>query len=142
MQFDKCPKGTKDRPTQLRIVTYCEDNVLGRTEKPGMTRDALARVVVAFDIFVCLFFVAFVEYGLKLIDYEEKLNKSTSVLITDFAVRIGGLPAREVFGTHTALEAKLVHHINNMVKHKDQAAKYTAALTEQKKNNVKEVDCS
>jgi len=122
---DYCKKGTTEHPDLLRIVTYCEDNVLGRTEEPGITRDYLAKIVVFFDILVCLFFIGFVEYGLKLIDYEEHLNKATSVLITDFAVRIGGLPDRKVFGTKTALEAKLVHHINNIVKHKDQGKKYT-----------------
>lgn len=71
--------------------------------------------MIVFDIMICAFFIAFVEYALYLIDKEEKELKDSTVLITDFAVRIGNLPSKEVFGTHTALEAKLVNHIAKIV---------------------------
>ena len=73
--------------------------------------------MVVFDIFVCLFFIGFIEWALKLIDKEELDQKKFTVLITDFAVRIGNLPDKATFGTHAALEAKLVHHIDTIVNH-------------------------
>jgi hypothetical protein len=36
-----------------------------------MTRDNLAITVIVFDILICAFFIAFVEYALFLIDKEE-----------------------------------------------------------------------
>ena len=57
----------------------------------------------------------FTDLALHYIDKEEHLTKKTSVLITDFAVRIGNLPSKQEFGTHTALEAKLMNHIIKIV---------------------------
>lgn len=101
----------------MRIVTYCKDDVIGPTEVPGITRDQLAVVVIVFDFMICLFFIGFIDYALFLIDKEAKTLKDTTVLITDFAVRIGNLPSKDVFGSHTALEAKLANHINKIVNH-------------------------
>jgi hypothetical protein len=57
----------------------------------------------------------YTDAALHYIDKEEHLTKKTSVLITDFAVRIGNLPSKQEFGTHTALEAKLINHIIKIV---------------------------
>lgn len=131
--------------TKLRIVAYCRDDVLGEVPEPlaegaepigGVTRDQLAIVVAVFDVFVCLFFIFFAEWALYLIAKEERVQKKTSVLITDFAVRIGNLPDREVFGTHTALEAKLVNHINKIVTHEAQEQVYGNMPQEEREKQV------
>jgi len=128
--------------TKLRIVAYCQDDVLGEAPEPlakgagGVTRDQLAIVVAVFDVLVCLFWIFFVEWALYLIAKEERVMKKTSVLITDFAVRIGGLPERSVFGTHSALEAKLVNHINKIVTHEAQEQYYSNMPAEEREKQV------
>lgn len=57
----------------------------------------------------------FTDLALYYIEKEDRITKKTSVLITDFAVRIGNLPTASEFGTHSALEAKLVSHIIKIV---------------------------
>lgn len=64
---------------------------------------------------ICLLFIFFTNAALHYIEKEDRITKKTSVLITDFAVRIGNLPSNEEFGTHTALETKLVAHIIKIV---------------------------
>jgi hypothetical protein len=57
----------------------------------------------------------FTDLALYYIEKEDRITKKTSVLITDFAVRIGNLPPVSEFGTHSALEAKLVSQIIKVV---------------------------
>jgi len=84
-----------------------------------MSRDLLAAVVVCADMLICLFFIFFVDQALYLIEKEKRLNDKVSVQLTDFSVKIGNLPSKEVFGTHAALEAKLINHIINIIDHEE-----------------------